>query len=133
MIVLIGAVATAIALIVPPFVSRLEALGTNVRSGLEEVTYSVAHDLAGISRAEAHRVVEQGLSDLGQHRSRRDRRRDRGGIAGAFLAVPFATVGAVVLDHMRASRTPDVEMPAPGELIASGSRLPLGRPRGQGT
>src|SRR4051794_9910829 len=39
-------VVVAVALIVPPFVARTEALGTNVDQGLRQVTYSVAHDLA---------------------------------------------------------------------------------------
>jgi predicted PurR-regulated permease PerM len=77
MVLLVLVVAAAVALVVPPFVARLEALGANVHEGLREVTYSVAHDLAGVSRAQADRLVDDALSNLDAHRSQ---------IAGDVLA-----------------------------------------------
>ena len=65
----IGVVALALLLILPPFLSRLDALNDNVEAGLRQVIYSAGHDLAGISRDQAGRAVDRLLQGLRDNRS----------------------------------------------------------------
>lgn len=88
---LVCALAAALALIVPPFVARLSDLVANLQQGSERVVYTLGHDVAGISRARAHRAVEGAIHALSSHRGR---------VAGEVLAaatVVATAVGGAVL------------------------------------
>lgn len=69
MLLLVCVVVVAATLVVPPFASRISALTENIDQGLRQVTYSVAHDLAGVSRVQADRLVDDALRSVGEHRS----------------------------------------------------------------
>ena len=75
--ILIGAVVLIAVLVVPPFADRLSALGSNVEAGLRKVAYSVGHDVAGVSRNDADRAVDQLIANIDDN---------RGKIAGDILA-----------------------------------------------
>jgi predicted PurR-regulated permease PerM len=86
----VAAVAVAVTLIVPPFVARLSELGANLDQGARQVVYSVGHDLAGMSRAEADRAVDSAIRSLGRHRQQ---------VAGELLTgatVVAAALGGIV-------------------------------------
>jgi predicted PurR-regulated permease PerM len=68
--VLVLGAALAIGLIVPPFVARIAALGENLETGVREVAYSVAHDVAGVSRDQSDRTVDGLIASLDSHRGR---------------------------------------------------------------
>jgi predicted PurR-regulated permease PerM len=67
---LVTAVAIALLLIVPPFVSRVGDLSSNVEEGLRRVVYSAGHDIAGISHHQANQAVDDLLSGIRNNRSR---------------------------------------------------------------
>ena len=89
--VLIVAVAAALALIVPPFVARVSALTDNLEEGIRQVAYTVAHEVAGVSRSRTDSAVDSLLRSLHAHRGR---------VAGEVLsgATILATaLGGIVL------------------------------------
>jgi putative heme transporter len=85
LLLLVCVVAAALALIVPPVVARVSDLGSNLRQGLDQVVYSVGHDIAGISRAEASRAVGSAIHSLADQRGR---------LAGEVLTGATVVAGA---------------------------------------
>jgi predicted PurR-regulated permease PerM len=63
-------VVAALALIVPPFAIRIGALGDNLEQGVRQVAYSVAHDVAGVSRRSSDRAVDSLITSIQAHRGR---------------------------------------------------------------
>ncbi len=89
--VLVVAVAAALALIVPPFIARMSALTDNLEQGVRQVAYTVAREVAGVSRSRTDAEVDSLLDSLREHRGR---------VAGEVLtgATVLATaLGGIVL------------------------------------
>src|SRR4051812_18338711 len=91
----VGAVALAIvvlalllSLVLPPFISHLPALGTRVQEGAHRVAYEVGDRVAGMSRTEVDRTIENAV----------DRVRNRlGGTAMAGVTSAAGALGSLVL------------------------------------
>jgi predicted PurR-regulated permease PerM len=89
--VLVVAVAGALALIVPPFVARVSALTDNLEQGIRQVAYTVAHEVAGVSRSRTDAAVDSLLDSVREHRGR---------VAGEVLTgatVVATALGGIVL------------------------------------
>ncbi len=54
----------------PPFVARVSALTDNLEEGIRHVAYTVAHEVAGVSRTRTDSAVDSLLRSLRAHRGR---------------------------------------------------------------
>lgn len=86
MLLVVLVVVLALALIVPPFVARLDALGANVEKGVSQVAYSALHDVAGVSHAQVDKAVDSLIDNLKEQRGR---------IVGGLVSVATAVAGAL--------------------------------------
>jgi predicted PurR-regulated permease PerM len=75
-----------VAFVVPPFVSRVGDLTSNVDGGLQRLAYSVAHDLAGMDHAAVQRALGRAEDAIRSH---------LGGLAGDALAGATTIAGAL--------------------------------------
>jgi len=80
--------ALLLSLVLPPFIARLSELGTNVQEGAHRVAYEVGDRVAGMSRPEVDRTIENAVARV----------RDRlGGTAMAGVTSAAGALGSLVL------------------------------------
>src|SRR4051812_41174054 len=80
--------ALLLSLVLPPFISNLSELGTSVQEGAHRVAYEVGDRVAGMSRREVDRTIENAVSRV----------RDRlGGTAMAGVTSAAGALGSLVL------------------------------------
>ena len=82
----LAAVGGLVAVIVPPFVSRVGELGDSVAKGAQRVAESVGHDLLGMDATDVDRALGQFTARIRSH---------VGGIAGDALSGATAVAGAL--------------------------------------
>jgi predicted PurR-regulated permease PerM len=80
--------ALLLSLVLPPFIARLSELGTSVQEGAHRVAYEVGDRVAGMSKPEVDRTIENAASRV----------RDRlGGTAMAGVTSAAGALGSLVL------------------------------------
>src|SRR3954452_15036793 len=82
------AVAILLSRVLPPFIARLSELGTSVQEGAHRVAYEVGDRVAGMSRPEVDRTIENAVSRV---------RNRLGGTAMAGVTSAAGVLGSLVL------------------------------------